>query len=48
MSGIFLGAETGNAGNGQELSLKWANRHGLIAGGDRYGKDGDITGSGRM
>lgn len=38
MSGIFLGAETGNAGNGQELSLKWANRHGLIAGATGTGK----------
>lgn len=38
MSGIFLGAETGNPENGQELSLKWANRHGLIAGATGTGK----------
>ncbi len=38
MSGIFLGAETGNSGNRQELALKWANRHGLIAGATGTGK----------
>lgn len=38
MSDIFLGAETGKPENKQALMLKWANRHGLIAGATGTGK----------
>jgi len=38
MSDIFLGSETGEPENKQVLSLKWANRHGLIAGATGTGK----------
>ena len=35
---IFIGAETGNPGYKQFFHLKWANRHGLIAGATGTGK----------
>lgn len=35
---IFIGAETGNSGFRQVFSLKYANRHGLIAGATGTGK----------
>lgn len=38
MSDIFLGSETGASENKQVLALKWANRHGLIAGATGTGK----------
>lgn len=38
MSDIYLGSETGKAENRQLLGLKWANRHGLIAGATGTGK----------
>lgn len=38
MSGIYLGSETGHPENRQVLGLKWANRHGLVAGATGTGK----------
>lgn len=38
MSDIYLGSETGHPENRQSLGLKWANRHGLIAGATGTGK----------
>ncbi len=38
MSDIYLGSETGHPENRQTLGLKWANRHGLIAGATGTGK----------
>src|SRR3954468_6115069 len=42
-SGIFIGAESGGA-NGQNLDLKRANRHGLIAGATGTGKTVTLQG----
>lgn len=38
MSSIYLGSETGHPENRQSLGLRWANRHGLIAGATGTGK----------
>lgn len=38
MSDIYLGSEAGHPENRQTLGLKWANRHGLIAGATGTGK----------
>ncbi len=38
MSAIYLGSETGHPENRQSLGLRWANRHGLIAGATGTGK----------
>ena len=38
MTAIYLGSETGHPENRQSLGLRWANRHGLIAGATGTGK----------